>query len=72
MALSRLNNVSISSLRYLDIGANEFYDRAHRLIDAALLTICYTHHALGPSIDLEINHIRHFIKIQYVFKRCFR
>ena len=68
MALSRLVTLSISSLRNLDIEANKFYDRAHRLYDAALLTRCYTQHALLPYIDSEINHIRHFIKIQFVNK----
>ena len=29
---------------------------------------CYTQHALRPYIDSEINHIRHFIKIQFVNK----
>ena len=44
------------------------YDRAHRLYDAAILTRCYTQNALRPYIDSEINHIRHFIKIQFVNK----
>ena len=44
----------------------KFYDRAHRLCDSAILTRCYTQHALRPYIDSEINHIRHFIKIQFV------
>ena len=69
MALSRLVTLSISSLRNLDIEANKFYDRAHRLYDAAILTWCYTQHALRQYIDSEINHIRHFIKIQFVNKR---
>ena len=69
MALSRLVTISISSIRNLDIEANNFYDRAHRLYDAAILTRCYTQHALGPYIDSEINHIRHSIKIQFVNKR---
>ena len=68
MALSRLVTLSISSLCTLDIEANKFYDRAHRLYDAAILTRCYTQHALRPYIDSEINHIRHFIKIQFVNK----
>ena len=68
MALSRLVTLSISSLHNLDIEANTFYDRAHRLSDAALLTRCYTQHALPPYIDFKINHIRHFIKIQFVNK----
>ena len=68
MALSRLLNLSISSLRNLDIEANKFYDSAYRLYDAAILTRCYTQHALRQYIDSEINHIRHFIKIQFVNK----
>ena len=68
MALSRLVTLSISSLRNLDIEANKFYDRAQRLYDAALLTRCYTLHALRPYIDSEIDHVRHFIKIQFVNK----
>ena len=66
MALSRLVTLSISSLCNLDI---EFYDRAHQLYDAALLTRCYTQHALWPYMDSEINHIGHFIKIKFVNKR---
>ena len=34
----------------------------------ALLTPCYTQHALRPYIDLEMNHIRHFIKIPFINK----
>ena len=36
--------------------------------DAAILTRCYTQHALRPYIDSKIYHIRHFIKIQFVNK----
>ena len=68
MALSRLVTLSISSLCSLDIEANKLYDKAHRLYDAALLTRCYTQHALRPYTDSKINHIRHFIKIQFVNK----
>ena len=52
----------------LDIDANKFYDRAHRLYDAALLTQCYTQHAFRSYIDSKTNHIRHFIKIHLVYK----
>ena len=65
---SRLVTLSISSLCNLDIMANKFYNRAHPLYDAALLTRCYTQHALQPCIDSKINHIRAFIKIQFVDK----
>ena len=52
----------------MDIEANKFCDRAHRLYEAAILTRCYTQHALRPYIDSEIDHIRHLIKIQFVNK----
>ena len=54
MALSRLVTLSIASLRNLDIEANKFYERAHRLYDAELLTRCYTQHALWSYIDSEL------------------
>ena len=66
--LSKLASLSVSSLRKLDDEANKFYDRKHDLYEAALLTRCYTQHALRPYIDSEINHIRHFIKIQFINK----
>ena len=66
MALSHLITLSISSLRNLDIEANKCYDRAHQPYDAGLLTQCYTQHALWPYIDSKINHIKQFIKIQFV------
>ena len=49
-------------LRILDIEANRFYNSNHQMYEAALLTRCYTQHALRPFIDAEINHQRHFIK----------
>ena len=48
MAFSRLVSISIYSLRNLGMDANKFYDRAHGLYDATLLTWCYTQHALRP------------------------
>ena len=54
MALSRLVTLSISSRRNLPIEANKFYDTAHRLYDAALLTRCYIQHSLRPYIDVEM------------------
>ena len=53
-----LSSLLISVLRVLDTEANKFYDRNHQLYDAALLTRCYTQHAL----DSKTNHKRHFIK----------
>ena len=64
MALSRLATLSISSPRNLDIDANTFYDRAHRLNYASLLTKCYTQYLLRPHIDWDI----FFIKVQVVNK----
>ena len=66
MVLSCLVTLSVSSLCNLNIEGNKFSGRTHRLYDAALLTRCYTQHALRPYIDSKINHIRHFIKIQFV------
>ena len=36
------------------------------MYEAALLTRCYTQHALHPFIDAEINPQRHFIKIPFI------
>ena len=66
--LLRLSSLSSSSLRKLDEEANKFYDRKHDLYEVALLTRCYTQHALCPYIASEINHIRHFIKIPFINK----
>ena len=66
--LSCLSSLPISILRILDTEANKFYDRNHQLYDAALLTRCYTQHALCPFIDSETNHKRHFIKIPFINK----
>ena len=54
--LSFLSSLPISVLRNLDTEANKFYDRNHQLYDAALLSRCYTQHALRPFIDSETNH----------------
>ena len=66
--LSKLSSLSISSLRKLDEEANKFCDRKHDFYQTALLTRCYTQHALRPYIDSEMNHIRHFIKIPFISK----
>ena len=57
----------LSLLSKLDEEANKFYDRKHDLYQA-LLTRCYTQHAIRPYIDSEMNHIRHFIKILFINK----
>ena len=66
MTLSRLVDLAISSLCNLDIEANKFYDMAHRLYNVAILTRCYTPHALHSFIDMEINLIMHLKKIHFV------
>ena len=66
--LSYLSSLPIAVLRSLDTEANRFYDRNHQMYDAALLTRCYTQHALRPFIDSESNHIRSFIKIPFIIK----
>ena len=66
--LSYLSSLPISVLRSLNTEANKFYDRTNRLYDAALLTRCYTQHALRPVIDSKVNHIRHSIKIPFINK----
>ena len=66
MVLSRLITLSISSP--CNFESNELFDRAHQLYDATLLTRCYTQHARPSYIDSEMNHIRYFIKIQFINK----
>ena len=66
--LSKHSSLSIASLRKLDEEANKFYESKHDLHHTALLTRCYTQHALRPYIDSEMNHIRHFIKIPFINK----
>ena len=58
------SSLPISVLRSLNTEANKFYDRTHRLCDAALLTWCYNQHA--SVIDSKINHIRNFIEIYFI------
>ena len=66
--LSKLSSHSIASFRKLDEEANKFCDSKHDFHHTALLTQCYTKHALRPYIDSEMNHIRHFIKIPFINK----
>ena len=47
---SYLSSLPIAVSRSLDTEANRFYDRNHQMYDAALLTRCYTQHALRPFI----------------------
>ena len=65
---SFLSSLPISVLHYLELEANKLYDRANKLYKAALHTSCYVQHFLGPYIDSEVNHKRHFIKIPFINK----
>ena len=60
-----LSSLLIQVISILDIEANRFYNRNHPMYEAALLTRCYTQHALRPLIDSAINYKRHFIKIPF-------
>ena len=62
------SSLPIAVLRSLDTEADRFHDRNHQMYDVALLTRCYTQHALRPFIDSVSNHIRHFIKIPFINK----
>ena len=53
--LSYLSSLPIAVLRSLDTEANRFYDRNIQMYDTALLTRCYTQHALRTFIDSESN-----------------
>ena len=57
-------------LMYMHLQRNHqmYDDRNHQMYDAALLTRCYTQHALRPFIDSESNHIRNFIKTPFINK----
>ena len=56
--LSFLSSLPISVLRILDTEANKFYDRNHQLYDAALLTRCFTQHALRPFIHIMTGNLK--------------
>ena len=66
--LSFLSSLPIPVLCILDIEDNRFYDRNYQMYEAALMTRCYTQHALRSFIDAEINHQIHFIKIPFINK----
>ena len=66
--LSFLSSLPIPILCILDTEANWFYDKNHQIYEAALLTRCYTQHALCPFIDAEINHQIYFIQILFINK----
>ena len=63
--LSFLSSLPISVLFVLETEANKFSDRNHSLYNAALLTRCYTQHAL-LFIDSETNPKMHFINVPFI------
>ena len=65
---SFISSPLITVLRVLETKANKLYDRNHPLYDVALLTRCYTQHALRPLVDTVTNHKRHFIKVPFINK----
>ena len=67
--LSYLSSLPISVLRSLDTEANKLYDRTNRLYDAALLTRCYTQHALRSVIDSKYI-LNIFIRLQAMLLRA--
>ena len=66
--LSKITNLSISSLRKLDKEADDIYVRAHPFYDVACIIQSYTQHILRPHIDDTSDHKRHFLKISYLNK----
>ena len=64
--ISYLCLLPISGFSSLNTEVNKVYDRTNRLYYAALLTSCYTQHALRPVFDSKTNHIRHFIKVPFI------
>ena len=60
--LSFLSSLPIPVLSILDIEANRFYDRNHQMYEVALLTRCYTQHALRPFIGMD------FIDLPTIFQ----
>ena len=63
--LSYLSLFPISDLRSLDTEDNKFYNRTNRLYDAALLTRCYTQHALRPAKGPQCR-----FPVQIDFQKC--
>ena len=66
--LSKITNLSTSSLRKLDEEADNIYVRANPFYDVACIVQSYTQHVLRPHIDATSDHQRHFLKISYVNK----
>ena len=65
---SLFTSLPISVIRVVETEANKFYDSYHSSYNAALLTRCYTQHALHPLIDSETTHKRHFINVLFINK----
>jgi len=66
--MSFLSSLPLPVKVKLDDEANRFYHKSHQFYQAALLTRCYTEHAIRPKVDSEIDHKRYFIKIPFINK----
>ena len=66
--LSFLSSIPIPVLRIWILRLIGFMIGITKMYEDALLTRCYTQHALRPFIDAEINHQRHFIKVPFINK----
>ena len=66
--LAFLSTLPISSLRYIDEQADKIVLRTDPLIKTATLIQSYSQHVLRPHIDIESNHKRHFLKINFINK----
>lgn len=66
--LSKITNLSISSIQKLDEEADDVYIRAHPFYEVACIVQSYTQHVLRPHIDVTSDHQRHFLKISYLNK----
>ena len=69
LVLPHLVTLSTSSLRNLDIGANKFCDRAHRLYDAALLSSVILIMLFGLILTLKLIIVGIFSKFNWSTKR---
>ena len=66
--LAFLSSLPISVLRILDTEATKFYDSSNQLNDAALLTRCYTQHAIRLNIDSKTTYKRYLISFFFINK----
>ena len=66
--LSRVTNLSISSLHQLDEEADNIYIQTHPMYEMASIIQSYSQHVLRPHVDEASSHKRSFLKILYCNK----